>query len=1260
MKTHVHGGKCLLTRRLLVVLSFVFLSACGSSMAVGSEPTIAQLRARAKAKPRAAGVQSALALAEMFSDQGDLARAYDPLKSAARSAPEDVRLHFLSGIERDLMGYPDEALECYLKTIELAAGSNDRQALYLSEIAAHIVQSLAESGVRYPERITGRLWGPWSRPNALAAPARNAVGEILIHQAYRRGAVAAAKRFAENTGCITEWRVAGPFGPRVLLGFDGDDSVQTGAILKERYNLGPGRGVRETVTYQARGCKAHLGGGPVESGGTLYAQSFLEVPRDGDYLLRLATPNSVALFVDGKSVRRVDRRKQLVGPATYLPIALKAGRRLVTIKLSTRSLNPVLAFSWSALGPNDWAAIGVPPAATTTRGSEATFNRYLRASLALSRGDVIAARESYRAADERLNSSPVVLVQRGGITLSDPLLPEEVRRDEARRFFEASTRKTGGLWSALLQLAKIEADNGRVTEAIERLRDAIERWPRVKPLYATLFELLRQRGWHTESEAVIKKWRQRVNDHCGVLNAELAVANRLRDVAQAQRISEALVACDVRSNAKYTQLVGRRRWAEAAAELQRLISLEPPQNKYGALLARLELAKNRADQEAMPQIVAELRQRYPRSQTALIEQLDLLYSQGHHGQARQAFSEALAAEPAATLAISRLGGVISGKPLLDAYRVDGAEVIRQFERSGRSYDQPQVLVFDYMVTRVFEDGSSLQLVHNINKVQSAEAVNDLGEFTLPEDARLIKLHTIKPDGRRLEPDHIEGKETISLPNLAPGDYTEFEYLRALDPPDAFNDGYIGDRFYFRSFEIPFDTSHMVMLFSPDAAVTVDPRGQAPGMEEKVQDGLKVMSWKVQGSAPMVAEPLSVAAREFLPSINLGVGATWDRLIDSLRDLLADRDLYDPAMRDLVRQIIGNTPESQPLVRAQRVYAWVLGHIENTNDAFAQAAVMTRARAGNRARILHYMLALAGVRSRLALVKSAWDDATPSKLAEAELYDNLLVLLEPSGIWLSTADRYAPFGYVPSLFRGQQALLLEKGAPSVLVRQPKQAEDRQTVSLDIALRADGSARVSAVEKFYGQGAVSWRQRLQTIPSAELEHRLEHEYLPPLVAGAVLTSLRVSGRENTELPLQLEYTFEVGTLGRRSGDFWALSSLWSLGFAANYAQSPRRSTTALIAPSVDRELNARIQLPPGLSLARLPGDIALRGPQGSAFTQRYKRQKNIVMLEQSARLPVMRIAPQQYDAFAAFCRDADQAQAKEIFISSNLSKIVARAK
>jgi cellulose synthase operon protein C len=1232
----------------LSLLLALVISACGAS--VVSRPSLVELRARASQSPGDGRIQGALALSEMFDERGDLARARAPLDRAVRAAPADIRLQLLSGIYRELYGEPEGALEAYLKTIELAVDSTEADAVYLSEVATHLADALLSGGTRGAPQAFERAERVFAHRSQLAAPARFALGELLIERAYRKGDLAAVKRIAQALGCVTEWKVAGPFGPRSLLDFDRPDRVSTARPLQDRYDLGPGRGLRETATYQARGCRVHLGGGAVDGAGTRYAQAAITVSRPADYLIRLATPNSFVLYIDGKPMGRVDRRAQISSPESYLPVTLNAGQHLLTVKVTTRSLNPILSLAWSRVGPIDQSSIRLPEIDPYERGPEATYRRYLRASIALSRADAIAARETYRTAGRSVKWPPVIAVQQGGIALSDPLLPDDVRRDEARRLFEASLRQTRGLWSPLLQLASNEAENGRLTEAIEKLREAITRWPRVRALYATLFDLLQRRGWNNEAEVVVKKWREQLPVGCALLNAELSVANHLRKAAQSLKIAEALVQCDARSNAKYAELLRQRRWDEASAELGRLTSLEPPQNDYGILLARLELAKSRGDIPVISETIERLRHRYPRSNSALLEQLDWLYARGNRAQAEQVFTNGYLAEPSMTLAASRMQALISGAQPLDAYRVNGAEVIAQFERSGRTYDQPQVLVFDYLASRIYPDGSSIQLVHNIHKVQSAEAVNELGEFQLPEGARLLTLRTIKADGQRLEPDQIEGKDTLSLPNLVPGDYTEFEYVRVLEPPEAFPSGYLGERFYFRSFEIPFDTSHMILLFSPDAAVTIDPRDTPPVLKEALKAGLREMSWKVQGSAPLVAEPLSVSAREFLPSVNVGVGATWERLVEGLRDLLADRDVFDPEMRDLALQIVGPIPETEPVQRAERIYAWVVENIENTNEAFAQAAVMTRARSGNRARVLHYLLDLAGVRSKLALVKSIWDDATPSELAEPEVYDNLLVLVEPSSTWLSTADRFAPFGYIPQLFRGQSAIFLQAGARMGEVRPSNPGEDRQSVALDVQMRADGSATVRATEQYWGEGAVAWRQRLQAIPSAELEKRFEQDHLPSVMPGAVLKSMEIAGRENPALPLQLDYTFDVNAAGRRSGDFWALAAIWPIRFSASYAQRSKRDTTALIAPAVDRELSMRVTLPAGLSFVRLPGKASVKGPTGTEFSQGYRRDGKTVLIEQRIRVPLVRVNPAAYAPFADFCRAADQAQANEIWFSA----------
>ncbi|MEM7604869.1 MAG: hypothetical protein AAF411_05875, partial [Myxococcota bacterium] len=66
-----------------------------------------------------------------------------------------------------------------------------------------------------------------------------------------------------------------------------------------------------------------------------------------------------------------------------------------------------------------------------------------------------------------------------------------------------------------------------------------------------------------------------------------------------------------------------------------------------------------------------------------------------------------------------------------------------------------MLVLDYTAARVFEDGSSLVLTHEIFRAQSEESVDALGEFHMPEGGRILRLETRKADGQRLEPELID-------------------------------------------------------------------------------------------------------------------------------------------------------------------------------------------------------------------------------------------------------------------------------------------------------------------------------------------------------------------------------------------------------------------------------------------------------------------------------------------------------------------------
>ncbi len=1242
-------------RRSLLLLPLLACAyACGTQAAGSHRSALEELRRLAADAPADPELQRRLALVEMFALDAEPERAAAQIERALSLQERDPLLHFLAGVQNDLHGQPAPALEHYLQAVRLAPACSRPEAAHIAEAAAHVAAGLRDALPGYAERVRSALEPILDAEPPLPAPARHVAGSLLIELAFRRGEMETVRTLATRLGCPERWRVAGPFGPNTLLGFDDKGVVAPEGELEARYDLGPGRGMRPTREVSAGGCDVHLGASAVTLGGTSYAQSRVQIPRAGDYLLRLATPNNAELFIDGESVLRVDRRARSQASVLFVPLSLSAGSKLVTVRLATRHTNPVLSLALTPLGEADRSAIVLPSFSQRYRRQTFEgFERYLRATVSLVRGDPVRARQTlFRGDADRFDAAPVVLVQAGGVALNDPLVPDEVRRDQARALFRAALEKDPRLWSAFLQLERLNAENGRVLEAISDLRKARRLWPSVLAIATTLADLLYDRDWNEQADRVIAEARKLVPDACQLLEAEMTSALRRKRSARAWELSEQLVRCDARSNARYAALLRQRRYREARDELDRLMTLEPRQDHYGTLVARLELGKNMGDAKLVEETLGQLHELYPRSESALLEHTDWLLASGRRAEAARLLSGSFRDEPDATLQLRRVGSLITGTHPLARFRVDGDRIIERFEASGRTYDQPQVLVYDYMVVRVFEDGSALELIHNVYKVQSDEAIDDLGEFRLPDGAYLLRLQTVKPDGRRIEPDFIAGKETISLPGLVRGDYVEYEYIRPLNAPDGFPGGFLGDRFYFRSFEVPFDISQLLLVVPRELPLIIDPRGPAPVPEERIEQGLRILSFRVQGSTPLAPEPLSVAAREHIPSVNAGVGATWTRFVDSIRDALADRNLDDPAMRELVDRIVEGGNATDPHSRARALYRWVLRKTENTGDSFSQAAAMLRARTGSRARILHYLLGLAGVPSTLALVRSLAGDATRSALADAETYDYLLLRVRAGTrgdpVWLSASERWAPFGFVPPHLRGQEALLLRPGAPRSRVRGSLPEEDLHQVLFDIHLRKDGSASVDAVERLQGNGAVAWRQQLEGVASADLERWFEERHAARLVPGAALVSLDINAGKQTELPLEIRYSFEVGTLGRRIAKGWALAGLLQSRLAATYARTAERTTPELVVRETDRELVFRIDLPVGTRSSRLPGDTSLRGPGNSAFTMSAQRRGDTIEIRRSLKLPVMRIEPRQYRAFAEFCRKVDEAEAKEIVV------------
>lgn len=1238
-----------------IALALASASGCGGAQSTPTSAGIEQIRRRAEERPDDAEAQALWAEAEMLMSGGDPAQAERAIARASQLAPDDPRITFLHGLERHVHGEPDEALDAFLRTVTLAsrAGSGESASLApaLAEVSLAFVSELDDSVADYAGRVRGALEPIHAQPGAIGPQARHAIGATLAELAYRRGDVAAVASIREAQGCPAEWRVAGPFGPRQLLGFDRALAPEEAGPLADRYDLGPGRGTRETRTLQPRACLLHLGNGPVAGPGTTYAETELRVTQGGEYLLRLESPNSIEVFVDDRSVARIDRRRAPIGRVSFHPIALDAGAHRVMVKTTSRHPNPLLVL---ALVRQDGLAASAGPIASGGEWAdvEPSGDRplaiALRGARAIARADFVRAREALAPAVQDEGATGAMLILGSIVALSDPLTGQQVAADEARRLLSAAAERDERAWYPRFQLASLEPDE--LTRA-RMLREAIAAWPRMVVLPLALTDVLEARGWDAQADEAIATAREAVPDACRPRRAAMSSALRRSRAREVGELAEALVACDARSDARLLHAVRQRRWDDAHEEVQRMAALEPPSSRVQRIDAELTLARGRGDDAAAERLLAELAEEAPRSDSVVMMQADRLLAAGDAQAAHARIEAALREEPASMGELRRVLRAIGGASPIERWRQDGAQVIRAFEASGRTYDGPKVLVLDYTVVRVFADGSSLELTHNIVRLQSEEAVDQEGEFSPPDDAQLLTLRTIKRDGRRLEPDEILGKDTISLPNLAVGDYVEFEYVRAQPAPSGFPRGGLGDRFYFQSFEVPFDRSELTLIVPESVRPVVDPRGEAPRTEETIEDGQRVLRWRVQESRPRTLESGAVSAREYLPSVLWGYNATWEQYVESLRDVLIDREVRDPAHERLVREIVGRDGRATPEQRARAIYQWVIANVDDTNDAFGQAATMVHARSGNRARVLTYLLHVAGIDADLALARSFAHDSTPSDLADDETYQFLVVRMQGSAgpIWLWPGARGTAFGFVPlePMIRGQEALVLNERAERATVTDPGIESDRTHIEADVRLDGEGGAHVEVVETFVGASAVAWRNQLEGVPAAHLEDVFARQYVARIAGGARMSELRITGRENAEEPLVLRYAFDVARLGRITGGEHLVPQLYVLGLTNNYAALARRTTTQVLAGGA-RDVTMRVHLPEGAEPPVLPDERTFTAPGGMQATWSSSVEGGVVTIERRVRLARARIGAEQYADFARFCRGYDEAEQLELHV------------
>ena len=630
-------------------------------------------------------------------------------------------------------------------------------------------------------------------------------------------------------------------------------------------------------------------------------------------------------------------------------------------------------------------------------------------------------------------------------------------------------------------------------------------------------------GWNTEAEADLDRAERSAARPCDGLDDRIALQGAQGNPTGRLRMVEPLVACG-RGREAAELLLDLDRPHEALARLDALGGgLPAPAARPGVMpptAARPAAVEDRKTMQARYRVLVALGR--------LDEARALAQRQAESPDEPGAALQALDLGPASALAEAmsaftrRFPTARESRELLlaEPHRhffapllLDTDTAIAAYEADAvahpETYDGPAVRVLDHGATVYFPNGRRLRWVHEILAIRTREAAENFGEVNLPEGAEAVAVFTRKADGRRLYADDLPEKESLSVPDLAIGDYIVALYLEPGDNGYLYDSGYLTPRVVLRSATLPAFRQRLEIFGLDDALPEVQRLADAPEpapirLETLSRNGLRL---DIERTPTLPPEPDGVPQPLYLPAVRFGRNVQLAEDLDFTRDRILGRRQQNAEFEAWALTQSGDGPTER---RAARLARAVRDRVDGETGLIADDAPrMWETGHGHRALVLSAALEAAGIPHRLLLARPRVHVPSDPFTQIADFPYALIALgtpWEPTfGAVIDPGPNRAAVGFVPFGFLGGDAITVwppdaaPQPAPLPLTRL---VEDAREVHLRLHWAADGTLTGEVEDTLRGQEAIvigDYLARLDPAARPKVAERL----LVPVLGAATVT-------------------------------------------------------------------------------------------------------------------------------------------------------------
>ncbi len=1124
----------------------------------------------------------------------------------------------------------------------------------------------------------------------VAAHAKSALVSLLLDQ----GRTEEAARVEESLGFIRRWMVIGPFDDESKSGFDAEYPPEKSLDFEATY---PGK----SHPVQWRRMPRQTVNGLVPLDALLdpsekvagYALTFVKAAKDTPCVLRGGYNEAYKIWVDGDLVasRKVYNGRafdqyadactlrrgwnvimvkvcnQDAGWNFRMRITDAAGRRLAGWSDSddpaavSGKMSAVLAengkapASYRISDPQE----SLKRAADKDGGARALedYGLYLTYLRILDRSDTSNA-DVLRKAAEKAGNNPAYWVALGDV---------EKDHNKSRAAFVKALDANSSDAEALASMGQYYLNRGMPFPAMDYLRKALKADPGSPALESLVYRVQLQ---YVSDGLAAGKLRELYGRYPGCPDVQGAYMQALRTVEDNGAI----------------EALSENVWKEH-------------QNDPDAWFARISSFITRGDTEKALELFRRAAKRFPLNRLVIYREADYLLGMNRAGEAEKVLKPLLAWAPDWPELHVLNGDILEAadrrKPALEEYRKalllkpQMEDVKRKVaylspEKKGFQDEyrvseqdlptdltpyagQQAVVLLDNTVVKVQPSGLSSRYVQKVIQILQAGAAQQLQYYPINfdpdrQEVRVLDASIIKADGTRVHADTMvtdalsdpqfrlyyrNRNLVLSFPSLSAGDRLWIEY-KISDVGESNQYGkYFGDLVMFGS-SLPIVTKQYTLIL-PESfplfmhAEKLDVHPMVMSLRDE-----KTYRWVVHNIPNLQGEPNMPGITEVLPYLHVSTFKTWDAMGKWYANFIADQWEMTPDVKAKVAELTAGlkTPEE----KVYAIHKWVVQKTRYVGLEFGvhgfrpyKVRQIFERRFGDckdKALLMTAMLRQAGLDAAMVLVRTRDNGQiypTPASLA---IFNHCICYVPGLNLFLDGTAEYSGMHELPYQDQGVWVQVVWPDGRTKRMETPvdKAKDNTYDADYDLTVPRDATDAVASARiTVTGQQCAWLRSRYQD--AGKFRDLLEKD-LSGTFPGTHLDTAKRSDLLSLTSPITLSFKGTLGQAVSPDGKNRISLPLWlgQLQMSYNYASLQHRSLPEELNYPWQQTYSVTYHLPEGAEVT-LPQAVDVKTPFGSV-KRTASRKGREVKVTTTVTLSLIRVSVPDYDAFRAFCLQADR--------------------